>query len=420
MTAEVAIVNRHAIALAADSAVTVGRERVWKYANKLFSLGPHNDIGVMIYNSADFVGIPWETIVKEFRRHCADTHFITVSDAAVHFIDFIKSNRFKNDKEEFESFARLIVNITYEIESAVKFKTYKEFNTNLEKYITDAMAAITKTPADFSFDRGTFVSTFKQAVKGICKEAFKHKPNEQLNTKLCEYMFEWISRKKISEFSSGIVFAGYGREEFLPAVLRYEVDGRALACVRVWERQSLNYNLVPGRQADTGGAIIPFAQSDMLQLFMEGISGNYLRYLRKAIRELLKKKSEAMVDAFVSDVKARPAEKTKQEAENKVINDELFAEFSKYRNKSLIEQTLKTVNSLPKEEMAAMAEALVELTALRRKLGPTLESVGGPVDVAIISKGDGFIWIKRKHYFKAETNLDFSIRKNLATKGVSP
>jgi len=67
-----------------------------------------------------------------------------------------------------------------------------------------------------------------------------------------------------------------------------------------------------------------------------------------------------------------------------------------------------------------MAEALVELTALRRKLGPTLESVGGPVDVAIISKGDGFIWIKRKHYFKAETNLDFSIRKNLATKGVSP
>jgi hypothetical protein len=35
------------------------------------------------------------------------------------------------------------------------------------------------------------------------------------------------------------------------------------------------------------------------------------------------------------------------------------------------------------------------------------ETVGGPVDVALISKGDGFIWIKRKHYFKAELNPQF-------------
>jgi len=35
------------------------------------------------------------------------------------------------------------------------------------------------------------------------------------------------------------------------------------------------------------------------------------------------------------------------------------------------------------------------------------ETVGGPIDVAVISKGDGFIWIKRKHYFKAELNSQF-------------
>ena len=35
------------------------------------------------------------------------------------------------------------------------------------------------------------------------------------------------------------------------------------------------------------------------------------------------------------------------------------------------------------------------------------ETVGGPIDVAVISKGDGFIWIKRKHYFKAELNPQF-------------
>jgi hypothetical protein len=35
------------------------------------------------------------------------------------------------------------------------------------------------------------------------------------------------------------------------------------------------------------------------------------------------------------------------------------------------------------------------------------ETVGGPIDVAVLSKGDGFIWIKRKHYFKPELNPHF-------------
>ena len=34
-------------------------------------------------------------------------------------------------------------------------------------------------------------------------------------------------------------------------------------------------------------------------------------------------------------------------------------------------------------------------------------TVGGEIDVAIISKGDGFIWKKRKHYFKSELNPHF-------------
>jgi hypothetical protein len=35
------------------------------------------------------------------------------------------------------------------------------------------------------------------------------------------------------------------------------------------------------------------------------------------------------------------------------------------------------------------------------------ETVGGAIDVAVISKGDGFVWIKRKHYFRPELNGHF-------------
>ena len=47
------------------------------------------------------------------------------------------------------------------------------------------------------------------------------------------------------------------------------------------------------------------------------------------------------------------------------------------------------------------------LTSFRRHVTPDAETVGGPIDVAVISRGDGFIWIKRKHYFQPELNQHF-------------
>ena len=54
-----------------------------------------------------------------------------------------------------------------------------------------------------------------------------------------------------------------------------------------------------------------------------------------------------------------------------------------------------------------MAESLVRMTCLKRHVTTDDETVGGPVDVAVITKGDGFIWIKRKHYFDASLNQHY-------------
>ena len=71
------------------------------------------------------------------------------------------------------------------------------------------------------------------------------------------------------------------------------------------------------------------------------------------------------------------------------------------------EPLLNTVVNLDKEDMANMAESFISLTSLVRRMQPGEETVGGPVDVAVISKGDGFVWINRKHYFKPELNTQF-------------
>lgn len=67
----------------------------------------------------------------------------------------------------------------------------------------------------------------------------------------------------------------------------------------------------------------------------------------------------------------------------------------------------RMVSVLPKEELGHLAESLVALTSLKRRVSIEMETVGGPIDVALISRGDGFIWLKRKHYFSPELNHQF-------------
>jgi hypothetical protein len=91
--------------------------------------------------------------------------------------------------------------------------------------------------------------------------------------------------------------------------------------------------------------------------------------------------------------------------------DEIFKEFrARFRSvqsAKFINPVLDSVEALPLDELASMAKALVNLTSFKRRVTMDPESVGGPIDVAVITKGDGFIWIERKHYFKPELNHQF-------------
>lgn len=91
----------------------------------------------------------------------------------------------------------------------------------------------------------------------------------------------------------------------------------------------------------------------------------------------------------------------------KEILKDLRKKLEDYREEKYINPVTSVVSMLPKDELAAMAESLVSLTSFKRKVTMESETVGGPIDVAVISKGDGFIWIKRKHYFNPELNPQF-------------
>ena len=89
---------------------------------------------------------------------------------------------------------------------------------------------------------------------------------------------------------------------------------------------------------------------------------------------------------------------------------EFVEEIVNFSKRTFVEPIISTVAILPKEQLAEMAEALVNVTALKRRVSPDEETVGGPTDVALITKGDGLVWIKRKQYFQPALNPAYFAR----------
>lgn len=94
MTAEIAVMNKLGVALAADSAISITTSANTKiyHANKLFMLSKYEPLGLMVYGSGELMGVPWELIIKSYRRTLGKTSFKTLEEYGANFISFLTGN----------------------------------------------------------------------------------------------------------------------------------------------------------------------------------------------------------------------------------------------------------------------------------------------------------------------------------------
>lgn len=159
----------------------------------------------------------------------------------------------------------------------------------------------------------------------------------------------------------------------------------------------------------------------MVDRFMLGIDPDYNRYLERNVTQIMKSSAEELINKYA--VGDEDQKKKILKEINPVITEKLkehFATARDYRQENFSKPIINMAELLPKEELAHLAESLVNLTSFKRRMSLDTESVGGPIDVAVISKGDGFVWVKRKHYFDINLNRSFMdnyFRRHLTVKG---
>lgn len=406
MTAIVAVLNKHAVAVAADSAVTMGNtHKVVNSANKIFTLSKYNPVAVMTYNNADFMGTPWDIIIKEYRKQLKSVCFSKLSEYVDDFVMYLHKRHFfcdmKTQLDNLESlfvdFLKMLYNEIVQERNINKEDITEQFvDEKLQSYMTILKAR--KKCTDFNiYEENKFLNFFESTIA-------KHTKNKGLQRydALAEVFFYYVGLAMRTANYSGLVFVGYGEDEIYPSLKQLNISFGFDGYLKCFEEEVCSIE-----EHGTSAAIIPFAQVDVTQTIIRGILPSF--------QDIISTATEKSITSVIGEV-------------TKILdassgNDSLSSAIKTLNINSIIEATtlqmlkemkacytdplLNTVVLLDKEDMANMAESFISLTSLIRRMQPGEETVGGPVDVAIISKGDGFVWIKRKHYFNPELNTAF-------------
>lgn len=423
MTAEIAILNSHAVALAADSAVTISdgsnrAPKIYNTVNKLFTLSKHDPVGVMIYGSAELGGLPVETAVKVFRDRLGRDAFPNLQEYANSFLDFLGTGAplYPHDRQDqfvrrgaFRFLSRVKqdldhrVKVRIEDDGKISGDTLRDELTGLLEQHRQAIEGEKLLSSADPADVQSVATAHSEVIDSVTDQVLEQAPLSDGQRLLIR---ELVSRTLLNIRSvvsdCGMVFAGLGTDDVCPMLVQYDVRG-VLA-----DKPHHHFHRVINGHERSG--IYPFAQSEMVATFMEGISPA----LKETIYNYMHRISEELPEAIAADAADGGMELDQRNGIRDGLRGILQTAEERLRNELeayiKIEQTapvVDTVVSLPKNELAEMAETLVNLTSFRQRVSPDAETVGGPVDVAVISRGDGFIWIKRKHYFRAELNHQF-------------
>ena len=175
--------------------------------------------------------------------------------------------------------------------------------------------------------------------------------------------------------------------------------------------ETLRYKPYRNQRIGRGGgfsAIVPFAQDEMVHTFMRGVDPGYQDVLNGYLTALFEKYPEEIAKGLPKlNAKEKQLFIERMKSVGTTLTQQFSMALSEYVKHQNVDPILHTVAFLPTTELARMAETLVNLTSFKRRVTMVAETVGGPIDVAVISKGDGFVWIERKHYFAADRNQHF-------------
>ncbi len=424
MTSEVVLMNRQAVAMAADSAVTISGDRylkTYQSVDKLFPLVDGQPVAVMIYNNAEIMSTPWETVISLYREQSRGRPMETVAAYAEDFMEFLSGNPdlFPADHQDTEFFKVVAVVFTviaeefdYQVQqfqqsragkvrdhlSAIFEYVVGQIHADYERYPDDSpRAELPCFPGGMAEQvRRRYGAEIDQLIESLLSSLRAEFPGlsvtEATRARLRDIGVFAATKDAFFEHYTGVVFAGFGAREKFPSMRSYLTSSVILGILKRKRDRAADIN------ADSGPVFQPFAQDRMIRTFLTGMD----QYLRMFIFSETLKLSTGLVSDIVgrtpnlTDAQRSAIHKDYSQNNLRLALTEFFRSVDNYQYAVHTRPILRAVNSLPKKELGETAASLIKLNSFQQKVMHSVETVGGPIDVAVITRNGGLEWKREK------------------------
>lgn len=393
MTAQVAVLNTQGVALASDSAVTItggAVPRTYQSADKIFPI-QGEPVAVLHSGTASFWGVPWQVLVETWSQDRDRTPQPIMAAYAREFVDWLATQATVLTPQAKDNYFQWMVRDVLLVLRGVIHRRLGEMGVEpvagyaqgpvaavvdevTEAFIAKLEAAETYEGLE-TFDGAGLFRRLSDSLFGLFEWVFDDTPRTTTLEGRLEHLGSLLATKvEPFERDAVLAFVGYGAEDFFPSCYRMTVSGAVGDVVRVCDTSTSAVSTT------SQVTIVPLGQTAAIDLFLRGVSPQYRAVAHDALDEL------------AGDAVDAGGEKNDIDDAHAALDEE----FDTLEWQSFLSPMLDVVETLPVVETLRLADSLVGLASLRGLIHGE-SSVGGPVDLARISKQRGFEWVRSKN-----------------------
>jgi hypothetical protein len=399
VTAQVAVLNTNGIALASDSAVTItggGQSRSYQSADKIFPIRGV-PLAVLHSGNAALWGVPWQLLVDMWSIGRAQVQAVSVEAYAHEFSSWLTAQPALATEEAQDDFFRWTYrDYLMAVRGSIRRKMDEQGLEPAEGYVDGDVASIVDETIDGYTEGLSALENFRGMEK-VDAEAICTRMADKLKEDL-DWVFDDTPRTahlderasevgrllvhKAEPFATDAVlaFAGYGADDYFPSLYRMTISGAVGGVLRVYDDAGAIIS------AKNRVSINPLGLTEAIDAFLRGTSPQYRAEAHRQFDVVLGPQPEA--DPTEEDHEGVQDERAASHAG-------LDEGFDAIEWQQFLSPMLDIVENLPVAETLRLADSLVGLASLRQLIQGQ-SSVGGPVDLARVTKQGGFQWIRSK------------------------
>ena len=401
MTSQIVILNKLAVAAASDSSVTLttpdGRRRPFPSAEKIYPLPAPHAVCVLHSGNTQLLDVPYVVLVGEWIRTLPTTRLARVQDYGDLFTSWVTDqDKLFTQKTQDDQLAWMLRDYFLAIRTDLLERcearnvTGQDFAGSAARDIvgevlSERLQRLRHQPSIAGwdgFDGAGYLASRRSVLDQARDWVFDDSPRTTAgDAMLAEIAAELLRVSEPWSTDAQLVFAGFGEEEMFPAQLSITFQ-----CILNDRLRAVVNDYVTVR--DDGPVISPLAQTEAVDTFLRAYNPSYLGVAHQTLDLALTTLHSRM----------KPGEGSEVDLDEVVLSAHrsLDENWGRVCQEEFLGPMIDTVGGLPPAEIARMAESLVGLQILRQLTQAATETVGGPIDVALITREGGFRWLRHK------------------------